>query len=127
MEKEEMKRIIHEYINSYNEFNVARMIKDVHENVEFRNIANGEINLELTGKNALLKQAKESVTMFKEREMKIIEQKIEGNILESKIDFRGVLAIDFPEGPKAGETIEIRGKSIFKFKEDKIILIEDIS
>jgi len=122
-----MKRIIHEYINSYNEFNVARMIKDVHENVEFRNIANGEINLELTGKNALLKQAKESVTMFKEREMKIIEQKIEGNILESKIDFRGVLAIDFPEGPKAGETIEIRGKSIFKFKEDKIILIEDIS
>mgnify|MGYP005838026881 FL=1 len=122
-----MKRIINEYINSYNEFNVARMIKDVHENVEFRNIENSEINLDLKGKNALLKQAKEAVSMFKEREMKIIEQKIERNILESKIDFRGVLTIDFPEGPKAGETIEIRGKSIFKFKEDKIILIKDIS
>lgn len=127
MEKEEMKRIIHDYIKAYNEFDVPGIIKDVHEEVEFKNIANGEINLELKGKDAILMQAEEAITLFKEREMKITEQKIEKNVLENKIDFKGVLAKDIPDGPKAGETIELKGRSIFKFKDGKIILIEDIS
>lgn len=127
MDKEEMKIVIDEYIDAYNEFNVDEMLKNIHEEVFFKNIVNGKVNLELKGKDALLKQAKEAVNLFKERKMKISEQKIEKDISENKIFFKAVLARDIPDGPKAGETIEIEGKSIFKFKDDKIILIEDIS
>jgi hypothetical protein len=113
MKKENMKKIIAAYIKAYNEFDVDELLK--------------KVNLELKGKDALQKQAKEAAVMFKEREMKITEQTIKNDTLENKIDFKGVLAMDIPDGPKSGETIEIKGKSIFKFREGKIVLIEDIS
>lgn len=127
MKKENMKKIVVEYIKAYNEFNVDEMLRNIHEDVIFRNIANGEINLELNGKDRLKKQAEEALNLFDEREMKITAQKIEGIILENKIDFKGVLALDMLDGPKKGEMIELKGKSLFKFKDNKIILIEDIS
>lgn len=127
MNNEGMIRVINEYIKAYNDFNVDNMLQNVHEDVVFRNIAKGEINLELIGKNELKKQAEEAVNLFEEREMKITAQKIEGIVLENKIDFKGVLALDMPDGPKKGETIELKGRSLFKFKDNEIILIEDIS
>lgn len=127
MKKENMKKIVDEYIKAYNEFNVDEMLRNIHEEVVFKNIANEEVNLELNGKNELKKQAEMAVTLFEERKMEVTAQKIEGNVLENKINFIGILAIDMPDGPKKGEMIELKGKSLFKFKDNKIILIEDIS
>lgn len=127
MNKEGMKRVINEYIKAYNDFNVDNMLQNIHEEVIFRNIAKGEVNLELIGKNELKKQAEEAVNLFEERKMKITAQKIESNTLKNKIDFKGILALDMPDGHKKGEIIELKGKSLFKFKGNKIILIEDIS
>lgn len=127
MKEENMKKIVDEYIKAYNGFNVDEMLRNVHEEVVFKNIANDEVNLELNGKDELKRQAELAVTLFEKRKMEITAHKIEGNVLENKINFIGVLAIDMPDGHKKGEMIELKGKSLFKFKDNKIILIEDIS
>jgi len=127
MEDKEMKEIIDEYINAYNKFDENGLIKNLHKNVKFKNIVNEKVNLQLTGKHAFKKQVKQAATLFKKREMKIIEQTINGNIVENKIHFSGVFAVDIPHGPNVDETIEFEAKSLFKFRGGKIILIEDIN
>lgn len=59
--------------------------------------------------------------------MTITQQTIKNDTVENQVDFTGILAMDIPDGPKAGEIIKIKGKSTFKFKNGKIILIEDVN
>ncbi|WP_409177742.1 hypothetical protein [Brevibacillus fortis] len=49
------------------------------------------------------------------------------NKVEVQIDYEGMLAIDLPNGFKAGDTIQLKGKSLFMMKEEKVSLIEDYS
>jgi len=125
--EKQMMRIIKDYIKAYNEFDVDRMLKNVHKDVEFKNIANNEINVHIQGKTILKTQAEDSVKLLKKREMKITDQTIKGDVVENDIAFKAVLNVDIPDGPKTGELIKFKGKSIFKFKNGKIISIEDIS
>lgn len=122
-----MKKMIEDYIKSYNKFDVEGMVSNLHEDVEFKNISSGEVNLELNGKDAFKNQARQSVKIFKKREMKVTEEEYEDNHAEIKIDFTGVLAVDIPKGPKSGKIIKIKGKSVYGFRDGKIISIEDIS
>ncbi|MCZ3366997.1 MULTISPECIES: nuclear transport factor 2 family protein [Methanobacterium] len=127
MKEKRMKQIIDEYIKAYNEFNVDEMLRNVHEDVELKSTTNGEVNVQLKGITTLKNQAEQSLTLFKKREMKIIEQLINGNTVENKIAFKGVIGVDFPDGSvKSGELVKLEGKSIFQFEKGKIILIEDV-
>lgn len=47
--------------------------------------------------------------------------------VEIQIDYEATLAVDLPNGLKAGSKIQLKGKSIFGFLEEKISLIEDYS
>lgn len=125
--EKQIKRIIDDYIKAYNEFDVDRMLKNVHRDVEFKNVAGNEVNVHIQGKAILKTQAEDSTKLLKKREMKITNQVIEGDTVENKLDFKAVLNVDIPDGPKAGELVKFKGKSIFKFKNGKIIYIEDIS
>lgn len=127
MEKEKMKRIIDEYVKAYNSFDIDRMLKDIHEDVEFRNIIRCDISPDLKGKNDLKIQLLQAKNMFKERELKITDQKFGDNWVENKVKFTSILAADVPKGPKEGEKMELEGKSIFHFENGKIVLIEDIN
>lgn len=127
MKEKRMKRIIDEYIKAYNEFDVDGMIRNVHENMEFKNIANGEVNFELNGKNTFKKQIEQAFSIFKKREMKIIEQNFRDDLVENKIDFKGVLAMDISDELKKHNLIKLQSKSIFQFKNGKIISIKDIN
>jgi hypothetical protein len=127
MKEKRMKQIIDEYIKAYNEFNVDEMLRNVHEDVELKSTTNGEVNVQLKGINTLKNQAEQSLSLFEKREMKIIEQLINGNTVENKIAFKGVIGVDFPDGSiKSGELVKLEGKSIFQFEKGKIILIEDV-
>ena len=86
-----------------------------------------EVTLELNGKIAFKNQVEHAFNLFKKREMKILEQKFGDDMVENKIDFKGVLAVDIPDGPKKYDLIKLQSKSIFKFKDGKIISIEDIT
>jgi hypothetical protein len=44
-----------------------------------------------------------------------------------EIDYKGILASDLPNGRNAGEKLELKGKSVFQIKDNKIIVLEDYS
>ena len=61
--KEIREKIIQNYIDGYNEFDVEKMTTDMHDDVVFQNIQNGEVNLTLNGIAAFKRQA-EQVKLF---------------------------------------------------------------
>ena len=44
-----------------------------------------------------------------------------------EIVYQAILAVDLPNGMKAGEGLSLNGKSIFSFVDDKIAIIIDES
>jgi hypothetical protein len=121
------KNIIENYITSYNNFDIGNMLKDLDENIIFRNISNGAVNLTTAGIDEFRKQAEQAKNLFSQREQKITGLKFGENKVEVEISYCGTIAVDLPNGLKQGSKIELNGKSIFRFAGDKIIELEDIS
>ncbi|MCC3154500.1 nuclear transport factor 2 family protein [Hymenobacter sp. BT770] len=127
METTEPKQLIAVYIEAYNRFDVEGMLAPLHEAVVFRNIANGEVNLTTTGKEAFRQQAEQATQYFSQREQSITDWQVDGSRVKVAIDYTGVAAIAFPNGLQPGDTLRLQGKSVFGFQDGKIISIEDIS
>ncbi|WP_231576189.1 nuclear transport factor 2 family protein [Hymenobacter sp. DG25B] len=116
-----------DYIEAYNRFDVDGMVRHLHEDVVFRNISGGEVNLTTTGKESFRQQAEQARQYFSQREQCITDWQVTDNRVEVLIDYTGVAAIDFPNGLKAGDTLQLQGKSVFEFADGQIFSIDDIS
>lgn len=127
MRRDSYQRIIENYIDAYNSFDIDRMLSDMHDDIKFENISNGETNLITNGLEELRNQAEQAKQLFKERRQKITDIKFNADQVEVKIDFNGVLAVDFSNELKTGNVIELKGNSIFTFKDNKIIELKDIN
>jgi len=121
------KKAVETYINAYNNFDVEGMLSQMHPKIKFENISNGQITLTTNGIDELKNQAQQAKELFKERKQTALNMVIRENEIEVEIDYFGILAQDLPNGMKADNKIELKGKSIFKFKEDKFIELKDIS
>jgi ketosteroid isomerase-like protein len=127
MDVAKQKQLVQEYIEAYNRFDVDGMLYHLHDNVVFRNISNGEVNLTLTGKESFRQQAQQALQYFSQREQRITDWQVADNRVEILLDYTAVAAIDFPNGLKAGDTLQLKGKSVFQFADGLIISIDDIS
>jgi len=127
MKEDDYRKIIENYVDAYNHFDVDRMLADIDEEARFENISEGEVTLTTEGKEALREQAGEAAEVFSEREQVISNFQFHGQEVEVDVDFSATLAIDFSEDLKAGDRIEMKGKSVFTFRDDKIIELKDIS
>ena len=121
------KQIVLAYIEAYNRFDVDGMVADLHDEVVFKNITNGEVNLTTTGKESFRQQAEQAKQYFSQREQHVTDWQVADNRVEVLIDYTGVAAIDFPNGLKPGDTLQMQGKSVFQLEGGKILSIEDIS
>ena len=121
------KKTIERYIQAYNQFDVEGMIKDLHQDVVFENYSGNELSLSIKGIDEFKNQAETSKGYFSKREQEISNWVIKGDVIEVGINFRATLAIDFPNGMKAGNELSLNGKSIFQFSEGKIVRITDKS
>jgi SnoaL-like domain len=119
--------IIEHYIDAYNRFSVTEMLRDLHPEIVFRNVANGTENLRTEGLAAFKAQAEQALPLFVEREQRITSLDFRGETVEVGIDYRGTLAIDLPNGWLAGQVIALPGKSIFTFLAGQIAAIADVS
>lgn len=119
--------IIRSYINAYNQFDIPGMVANLHDNIVFKNIQDGETNLLLQEKKEFRQQAELTKTYFKERQQNITSVKHSEDHTEIEIDYYAVLATDMPNGLKKGNELRLTGKSIFKFSDDRIIELTDIS
>lgn len=125
--REQQQSIIEHYVNAYNNFDIDGMTRDLDENIVFENISNGQVELRTDGIEAFRQQAASAKQYFQEREQRISSWEFEIGSITVEIDYRAVLAIDLPNGLKAGDTLELKGRSTFKFAGDKIIHLIDIS
>lgn len=123
--KEKHKQIIKNYVESYNNFDIDGMIKDLDKNVVFENVSNGIVNLKTEGLVKFKKQAESAKHYFKERKQTIKAWNFNAEKIEIIIDYKAVLATDLPNGLKKGDSLELTGKSEFKFESGKIKVIID--
>ena len=127
METTAPKQLIEAYIEAYNRFDVAGMLAPLHEDVVFRNVANGEVNLTTTGKESFRQQAEQATQYFSQREQRVTDWQVNDQQVEVAIAYGAVAAIAIGNGLTPGDTLQMQGKSIFEFADGKIISIEDIS
>ncbi|WP_336789614.1 nuclear transport factor 2 family protein [Paenibacillus sp. MMO-177] len=127
MVRNEIRGIIENYLEAYNTFNIEGMVHLLHKDIVFRNISNGETTTETRGIQAFRELAEQSSTMFSSRRQIITECSIINDKVEVGIDYEGILAVNFPNGLKMGDKLQLNGKSKYEIKEGKISLIEDYS
>lgn len=127
MNQDQQQTIIEQYISAYNSFDVPGMLMHLHEEVTFRNISGGEVNLETKGKAAFAEQAEMAKNYFRERRQTVTNWEFTPEKTRLTISYSGTLAVDLPNGMKAGETMELDGHSEFTFSAGQIIGITDIS
>ncbi len=124
---EQQKQIIEDYIKSYNRFDVAGMIRHLHENVVFQNISNGQVDLETKGINEFKRQAEAATQYFDQRKQIIESWDFAASKVLIKISYEATLSTDLPNGLKKGDTLTLQGTSEFEFENGKIKSIKDKS
>ncbi|RYU76417.1 nuclear transport factor 2 family protein [Hymenobacter persicinus] len=103
------------------------MLRPLHEQVVFRNLSGGQVNLTTTGKEAFRRQAEQALPYFSRRQQRITRWQSGPDQVEVDIDYSAVAAQDLPNGLKAGEPLHLRGKSVFRFADGQISAIDDLS
>ncbi|WP_046173622.1 nuclear transport factor 2 family protein [Domibacillus indicus] len=127
MSSKETREMIESYVEAYNSFDVEGMTRLLHNDILFRNFSSGRLDTETRGIQKFQELAENSSKMFSSRRQRITEFSDSGKNVEVHVDYEGILAVDFPNGLKAGDKIELKGKSVFEISEGKISLIEDYS
>ena len=119
--------IISGYVEGYNNFDVLKMTADFSDDIVFENIESGHTSMILNGIDAFITQAQKAKQYFKERHQKIKSFIHADDKSEIEVEYYGLLATDFPNGMRKGQEIKLNGKSIFEFKDEKIVRLTDIS
>ena len=120
------REIIEGYIGAYNRFDIEGMLLNFDRGVAFENKSGDRVDLHTDGIEELRRQAEDSRRCFVRRKQVITGMKFRDDEVEIVTEFTGTLAIDLPGGLKSGDKIELKGKSIFKFRDDRIIELTDI-
>ena len=123
----EREAIINNYIDGYNHFDVDKMVANFDDNIVFENVSNGETNMSLMGVKAFREQAELAKSYFSIRTQTIKSFVHQEDETQIEIEYKAILAIDFPNGVKKGDELNLKGKSNFKFFGDRIIQLTDIS
>ncbi|MCC2646498.1 MAG: hypothetical protein K0R02_563 [Rickettsiaceae bacterium] len=121
-----IKSIIDRYIQSYNSFNVKDMVELFTEDCAFENISNpGEVMLTF-GREGLENLANHAKEYFASRKQEITNYIISDDQACIEIKYTAIIAKDF-NGMSKGSILNLRGVSIFKFKDGKILHLKDYS
>jgi hypothetical protein len=122
------KKIIENYIDAYNNFDMNRMLENMSDNVIFQNISDGEINLETSSKMELMTQMIRTRDLFSERTQTINSIEEESGEYIVDIHFKGTWAIDMPPaGVEEGDISEMECESRFQIENGQIVRLIDVS
>ncbi|MEL6553472.1 MAG: nuclear transport factor 2 family protein [Cyanobacteria bacterium J06621_11] len=127
MNEEKQKEVIEAYLAAYNRFDVEGMIAQLHPQIVFQNVSDGEVNAEANGIEQFREMAVRSAAMFSSRHQQASEFSADGAVVSIEIAYEGILATNLPNGMQAGETLQLIGRSEFIFEDGKLIRITDFS
>ena len=97
-------QIVEHYVNSYNSFDVAGMLKNLDQEIIFENMSNGVVNLRTDGIKDFRIQAEAATQYFKERTQKIVSWTYSDTTVTIMIDYKAILNMDLPNGMKNRDT-----------------------
>jgi ketosteroid isomerase-like protein len=119
------RQLIEIYLAAYNHFDIPGMLGALTDDVRFEHHQGGELSVATDGKVDLEKLARVGAQLFAAREQKIVSLEERGEDVVATIDFRGEIAEDIPDGPRAGTIIEMQGTTEFGFANGKISRVID--
>lgn len=122
----EKRAVIDSYIDAYNDLDVDGMMRTLHPSITFENIEAGVVNASASGARAFRELAEQATEWFSSRRQTITAFRGYDGGATIDIAYEGTLAADLPNGQKAGETIELTGRSEFEFIDGQIASIRDI-
>jgi len=127
MQANEQAQVIQQYIAAYNAFDVDGMLKLLSPAVRFENWSGTDRTAEASGIGEFRQLAEQAKGMFSEREQRITAIKPGAESIIVTIAYRGQLAVDIPDGPRAGTVLNLNGESEFVFDGELISKIVDRS
>jgi ketosteroid isomerase-like protein len=127
MTEARQKELIERYLAAYNAFDIEAMLAQLDPAVRFENYTGGQLTAEASGIDAFRQLAEQSKALFAEREQRVTGFTAGDGMLAADIAWRGRLAADILDGPRAGAVLEMNGRSEFTFGADAIVKIVDRS
>lgn len=127
MDDKEKQDLIEKYIVVYNAFDIDGMMSVLHPEITFKNISGGEETASASGEAAFWNLAEQSKVLCMSRKQTIENIDFSTDSATVKIAYEAILAVDLPNGLKAGDELNMPGKTEFAFAEGKIFGITDIS
>ena len=127
-----MEELIKQYITAYNRMDVPGMVAPLHDIIVFENVSNTNGITATSGKADFETLARQSLGVFRSRRQTIRSLTLGERTAAVEIEYEAVLNIDLPGGQnaeplKAGETMQLRGVTVFAFSDGKIARISDYS
>ena len=122
-----MEEAIQAYIAAYNAKDVPAMLALLDDHVVFENVSNASGTTRTVTKQAFEGLARQSLGYFTERRQVIRFAVLSAEAAAVEIDYQATLAVDFSNGLKAGEQLQLRGVSIFERQNGKFTRISDYS
>ena len=119
--------IVEKYVRAYNGFRLDDMAECLTEQCIFENVSNFGNSITTVGKEEFRKLAEQSKDIFKTRKQVVKNWIISETHIAIEIDYLAELAVDLPNGLKAGQELKLRGVSIFQFEGSKICRLADYS
>jgi|SRR5690606_33675931 len=109
-------KIIRNYVNAYNNFDVEGMIADFASDIRFTNIAGGETTLVVEGLDAFKEHALQAAGLFSQRRQTITSiSPTDKDALQVEIEYWAILAQDLSDELRKGHELRLSGRSIFSF------------
>ena len=119
--------VIDRYLGAYNALDVPGMLATLHPDVEFRNVAGGEVTAAAHGREQFRALAEHAVTLFRSRRQSVREYQEEGDRVRIAVDFEGELAAELRPALRTGDTLRLAGHSTFTFRDSSIVELVDES
>lgn len=119
--------LINRYLAAYNAFDVDGMLAVLGPEVRFENYSGAQLTAAATGTGEFRQLADHARVLFSEREQRITAIASRDGALIVNIAYRGCLAADIPDGPRAGTVLVLSGCSEFSFENGLIGKIVDRS
>lgn len=120
-------QLINAYIAAYNAFDVDGMLKLLSPDVRFENWSGERLTAQASGIDEFRQLAEQARTMFSQREQRVTAVRESAGTVIVSIAYRGRLAVDVPDGPRAGTELALAGESEFTFADGLVAKIVDRS
>jgi ketosteroid isomerase-like protein len=117
--------LLTDYIRRYNEKNIEGMLELFTDDLVFESISSATGYINVKGKENLRRLAEKSAEIFSERRQTLTTMVLDENNIAVEVEYWARLAMDLPDGKKAGEEVQFRGASFFMVRDGRISRLTD--